>query len=118
MRHPSVLLFVLLFPINLFVAWFFVIKISAQELFTKHFFLFSVFFLTEKTKKFVLEKRPTFVLFLLSFNFLRILACVLFLYITFFIGENQEKLYVYNFFVCYFFYLFGIFFLTRKNINK
>ena len=118
MKHPNVLLFLLLFPTNLLAAWFFVINISAQELFIKHFFLFLVFFLTEKIKKVVLEKKPAFVLSLLSVNFLRILACVLFLYTTFFAQENQQKIYVYNFFVCYFFYLFGIFFLTRKNINK
>lgn len=118
MKQNQLFIFIALAAINFFVVYFFRLKITFQQVFTMHLFLFSLFFLTGLIKgRFLKQKKPA-VYTLLSINFLRILACIFFLSPVFFIEEKKSITYVYNFFICYFFYLFDAFFLPRKNINK
>ena len=118
MKYSQFFVFFILALLNIILVYLFSLRITFQQVFTIHIFLFLLFFLTELIKNRILKHNTLPIYSLLSINFLRILACVFFLLPLILSAEKQIKSYIFNFFICYFFYLFNVFFLTRKNLNK
>jgi hypothetical protein len=118
MKKSKAILFVISLGINLSAGYFFKLKIPFQEVLKIHIFLFSLWLLTDLIQAKLSKHKNIGPSFLLGINFLRILACILFLLPAILIGEKLENSYIYNFFIVYFFILFFDIFLKRKNNNK
>jgi len=116
--NNTVILAVLLCAINLALIQAFKIKTILLHILTIHVFLFLLAFFSDLYKRKLLRLKKTIPLYLLSINFLRILACVVFLSPTILNYESSDKSYIYNFFICYFIYLFYDIIFKSKNWNK
>ena len=117
MKKSKIMLWILFFAVNVFFINTIKLEITLQEVLIIHTFLFSLAVLTELTQK-KLSTPPFFFSHLLSINFLRILACIIFLFPRM---SNYEKLddnYIYNFFICYFFHLFYEIFSKTKTLKN
>jgi len=118
MKNNKVLVFVISFAVNLLLAQRFKIKITFQEILTIHGFLFSLTFLAGLIQTKFSKHKNTPSSYLLSINFLRILVCVIFLLPIILKYEKYENTYIYNFFICYFIYLFCDLVLKNKTSLK
>jgi hypothetical protein len=118
MKKSKIILLIILLAANLFLVQIFKIKITVQKILILQVFLFSLSFLTDIIRlKFSKNKNITPVYFLMI-NFLRILLCVVFLLPTILQYNNSEDVYIYNFFIIYFVYLFyGIIFNPKNHIK-
>jgi len=114
MKKNKAILFLTLITVNLLAAQIFNIKINFQLILITNIFLFSLSFLTHVIQVKILKyKKPTTSHFL-TINFIRILLCVIFLLSN----KNLTNIYIYNFFIIYFIYLFSDMFFKHRNANK
>ncbi len=104
-KKSKVIFFSILLLINILFSKFFVAEISFQEIFIFHVFLFSLMLLTDLIQLKSLKKKGI-ISYFLTLNFLRIFLCLLFLSPIIFSHKNSNKIYIYNFFIIYFIYLF------------
>ena len=118
MKKSKIILWVVLLAINLLLIRIFKIKITFQQVLILQSFLFSLSFLGEKIQlKFSKNKKVTPAHFLMI-NLLRILLCVMFLLPTILKYSASESMYIYNFFIVYFIYLFHDVIFRREKQNK
>jgi len=115
MKINKLYLFIPLFAINALVVSFFELELNFLEVLTIHTFLFSLLFFTDLIQTKISKYKSTIPIIIISINFFRILACVLFLSSRILNQENTNKSYIYNFFFVYFFVLFHEVFLRLKN---
>lgn len=118
MKNNTVIAAILLCAINLVLIETFKIKIIFQQVLIIHSFLLSLALLSDLIQKKLSKLKNPTSSHLLSVNFLRILACIVFLLPIILNHEESDKNYIYNFFVCYFIYLFYDIIFKSKNQNK
>lgn len=109
---------IVLCAINLIIVEKLKIKITLQQILIIHSFLFSLTVLSNIIQKKVLQLKNTTAFRLLSINFLRIFACLIFLLPIILKHEEPNKSYIYNFFACYFLYLVYDIIFKNQTIKK
>ena len=118
MKKSKTVLLIILLALNLLVVQIFKIKITFQQVLIIQTFLFSLSFLADIIQlKFSKNKTITPAHFLMI-NFLRILLCIVFLLPTILKYSKLDNIYIYNFFIVYFIYLFHDIVFKGKNLNK
>ena len=118
MKKSKTILLIISIAVNLLLVQIFKIKITFQQVLTIQIFLFSLSFLAGIIQlKFSKNKNITPAHFLMI-NFLRILLCVVFLLPTILKYSKLDNIYIYNFFIVYFIYLFHDIIFKGKNLNK
>jgi len=118
MKKSKVILLIISLAGNLVLVQMFKIKITFQQVLTIQIFLFALSFLAEIIQlKFSKNKNITPAHFLMI-NFLRILLCVVFLLPTILKYSKSDNIYIYNFFIVYFIYLFYDIMFNSKKLNK
>lgn len=117
MKKSKIGLFAILLALNLGVTHFCKLEIAFEQIILLHIFLFLLMFATTLIQNRLLKDKTMRPAFFLSINFLRMIACVVFLLPIILRQEEFHKAYIYNFFICYFFYIFCTF-NTSKNNNK
>ena len=118
MKKSKIILLITSLVLNLLLVQIFKIKITFQQVLTIQIFLFSLSFLVDITQlKFSKNKNITPAHFL-RINFLRILLCIVFLLPTILKYSELDNIYIYNFFIVYFIYLFHDIIFKAKNLNK
>ena len=118
MKKSKIILLIILLAVNLLLVQMFKIKITFQQVLTIQIFLFALSFLAEIIQlKFSKNKNITPAHFLMI-NFLRILLCVVFLLPTILRYSKSDNIYIYNFFIVYFIYLFHDIIFNSKKLNK
>ena len=118
MKKSKISLLIISAAVNLLLVQIFKIKITFQQVLTIQIFLFSLSFLAEIIQlKFSKNKNITPSHFLMI-NFSRILLCVVFLLPTILKYSKADNIYIYNFFIIYFIYLFHDIIFKGKNRNK
>jgi hypothetical protein len=118
MKKSKTILLIILLALNLLVVQIFKIKITFQQVLIIQIFLFSLSFLTDIIQlKFSKNKNITPAHFLMI-NFLRILLCVVFLLPIILKYGESDDIYIYNFFIAYFIYLFHDIIFKGKNLNE
>jgi len=118
MKKSKTILLIISLVLNLLVVQIFKIKITFQQVLIIQIFLFSLSFLADIIQlKFSKNKNITPAHFLII-NFLRMLLCVVFLLPTILKYSNSDNIYIYNFFIVYFIYLFHDIIFKGKNLNK
>ena len=118
MKKSKAVLFFFLVVVNFTLVYFFKIKTTFQQVLIIHIFLFSLAVLSELIKTKLSKRKNTTPSHLLSINFLRIIACIIFLLPIILNHEKPNNTYIYNFFICYFLYLFCDPILKSKKRNK
>jgi len=118
MKKSNAPLFIISLGINLSALQFLKLTTTFQQVLTIHIFLFLLFFLTNAIQSKLSKYKNISPSLVLSINFLRILAGIIFLFPSILNQEKTENGYIYNFFGVYFFILFSDIFLKRKNHNK
>ena len=118
MKKSKVILFIVLSVVNLVIVQIFKIKITFQEVLTIQIFLFSLSFLSDIVQLKFFKNKNIIPSHFLTINFLRILLCVLFLLPIILRNEKSDNIYIYNFFIVYFFYLFFNIIFKVKTPNK
>ena len=114
MQKKKAILFVFLLAINLAIVGFFKLKITVQDVFLIHIFLFSLLCLTDLMQIKLLEYKKASKALLLSMNFFRMFVCVVFLLPVVLNYSAQAKAHMLNFFLVYFFWIFSDIFLKQK----
>ncbi len=118
MKKSKISLLIISAAVNLLLVQIFKIKITFQQVLTIQIFLFSLSFLADIVQlKFSKNKNITPAHFLMI-NFLRILLCVIFLLPTILKYSKSDNIYIYNFFIAYFIYLFHDIIFKGKSLNK
>ena len=118
MKKSKLILLIVSLAVNLLLVQIFKIKITVQHVLIIHTFLFSLSFLVDIIKlKFSKNKNITPAHFLMI-NFFRILLCVVFLLPIILKYSKSENIYIYNFFIAYFIYLFYDIIFKGKSLNK
>ena len=118
MKKSKAILFIASVVVNLLIVQIFKIKITFQEVLTIQIFLFSLSFLSDSVQlKFSKNKNITPSHFLMI-NFLRILLCVVFLLPTILKYTKSDNIYIYNFFIVYFIYLFHDIIFKGRTLIK
>ena len=118
MKKSKTILLIISLAVNLLLVQIFKIKITFQQVLIIQIFLFSLSFLADIIQlKFSKNKNITPAHFLMI-NFLRILLCVVFLLPTILKYSKSDNIYIYNFFIVYFIYLFHDIIFKGKNLNK
>ena len=118
MKKSKIILLITSLVLNLLLVQIFKIKITFQQVLIIQTFVFSLSFLADIIQlKFSKNKNSTPAHFLMI-NFLRILLCVVFLLPTILKYSEPENVYIYNFFIVYFIYLFHDIIFKGKNLNK
>ena len=118
MKKNKAILFIASVVVNLLIVQIFKIKITFQEVLIIQIFLFSLSFLSDRVQlKFSKNKNITPSHFLMI-NFLRILLCVMFLLPIILRYDKSDNIYIYNFFIIYFVYLFSDLIFKVKTPNK
>ena len=119
MKKNKVILFIILVAINvLLVQIFKSIKISILDVLIIQIFLFSLSFLSDVIQLKCSKYKNTTPSHFLSINFLRIFLCVIFLLPTILTYGKSDNIYIYNFFIVYFIYLFSDIVFKHKHPNK
>ena len=117
MKKSKTILLIILLVVNLLIVKFFGFLPFHQVLIIQ-IFLFSLSFLADIIQlKFSKNKNITPAHFLII-NFLRMLLCVVFLLPTILNYSKSDNIYIYNFFIIYFIYLFHDIIFKGKNLNK
>ena len=118
MKKSKTILLIISLAVNLLLVQIFKIKITFQQVLIIQIFLFSLSFLAEMIQlKFSKNKNITPAHFLMI-NFLRILLCVMFLLPIILRYDKSDNIYIYNFFIVYFVYLFSDILFKVKTPNK
>jgi len=118
MKKSKTILLIVSLALNLLLVQIFKIKITFQQILTIQMFLFSLSFLADIIQlKFSKNKNITPAHFLMI-NFLRILLCVVFLLPIILKYGESDDIYIYNFFIAYFIYLFHDIIFKGKNLNE
>ena len=118
MKKSKTILLIISLALNLVLVQIFKIKITLQQVLTIQIFLFSLSFLTDIVQlKFSKNKNISPAHFL-TINVLRILLCVVFLLPIILKYSKSDNIYIYNFFIAYFIYLFhDIIFKGKSSIK-
>lgn len=118
MKKSKTILFVIALLVNLALVQVFKIKLTFHQVLTIQIFLFTLSLLAEIIQvKFSENKKITPAHFL-TINFLRIVLCILFLLPTILKYSKPDNVYIYNFFIAYFIYLFhDIIFKSKTTIK-
>ena len=116
MKNHKIIVAIILCSTNLILATN--IKVSPQQILITHIFLFSLDFASNVIQKKITKLKNSTPSHQLSVNFLRIFACVLFLLPSILNQDQPNPHYIYNFFGCYFFYIFYDIFFKHKTLNK
>ena len=118
MKKSKTILLIISLAVNLLLVQIFKIKITFQQVLIIQIFLFSLSFLADIIQlKFSKNKNITPAHFLMI-NFLRILLCVMFLLPIILRYDKSDNIYIYNFFIVYFVYLFSDLIFKVKTPNK
>ena len=118
MKKSKTILLIISLAVNLLLVQIFKIKITFQQVLIIQIFLFSLSFLADIIQvKFSKNKNITPAHFLMI-NFLRILLCVMFLLPIILRYEKSDNIYIYNFFIAYFIYLFSDIIFKVKSLIK
>ena len=118
MKKSKTILLIISLAVNLLLVQIFKIKITFQQVLIIQIFLFSLSFLADIIQlKFSKNKNITPAHFLMI-NFLRILLCVMFLLPIILRYDKSDNIYIYNFFIIYFVYLFSDLIFKVKTPNK
>ena len=118
MKKSKTILLIISLALNLLLVQIFKIKITLHQVLTINIFLFSLSFLTEIVQlKFSKNKNITPAHFL-TINVLRILLCVVFLLPIILKYSTLDNIYIYNFFLTYFIYLFHDIIFKGKSLIK
>ena len=118
MKKSNTILLIISLAVNLLLVQIFKIKITFQQVLIIQIFLFSLSFLADRVQlKFSKNKNITPSHFLMI-NFLRILLCVMFLLPIILRYDKSDNIYIYNFFIIYFVYLFSDIIFKVKTPNK
>ena len=118
MKKSKTILLIISLALNLLLVQIFKIKITLHQVLTINIFLFSLSFLTEIVQlKFSKNKNITPAHFL-TINVLRILLCVVFLLPIILKYSTSDNIYIYNFFLTYFIYLFHDIIFKGKSLIK
>ena len=118
MGKSKIFLLTTLIVVNALLVNFFKIKITFQQILILQFFLFSLSILTQIIKLKFSKNRIITPAHFLSINFLRISTCVVFLLPNILHYSNSDNIYIYNFFITYFIYLFYDIIFNIKNHMK
>ena len=118
MKKSKAILFVISLLVNLAIIEISKIQITFQEALTIQIFLFSLSFLSDVIQLKFSKYKNTTPSHFLSINFLRIFLCVIFLLPTILTYSKSDNIYIYNFFIVYFIYLFSDIVFKHKNLNK
>ena len=94
------------------------LQVSTIEIIVINVFLFSLFLFSDVLQKRLIKIKKAASTVLLSINFLRSLMCLLFLIPIILNYQKSDNIYIYNFFICYFFYLFYDLILQSKKQIK
>ena len=117
MKKSKTILFIILLVLNLVIVQIFDF-LSFHQVLIIQIFLFSLSFLVDIIQlKFSKNKNITPAHFLMI-NFLRILLCVVFLLPIILKYSKSDNIYIYNFFIAYFIYLFYDIIFKGKTQNK
>ena len=112
------ILLIISLAVNLLLVQIFKIKITFQKVLIIQIFLFSLSFLADIIQlKFSKNKNIPPAHFLMI-NFLRTLLCIVFLLPTILKYSKSDNIYIYNFFIIYFIYLFHDIMFKGKKFNK
>ena len=118
MKKSKIILLITSLVLNLLLVQIFKIKITFQQVLIIQTFVFSLSFLADIIQlKFSKNKNITPAYFLMI-NFLRILLCVVFLLPIILKYGKSDDIYIYNFFIAYFIYLFHDIIFKGKNLNE
>lgn len=104
--------------INFSVIFIIKLDIDFSSVFFFHLFLFSISLIGELLKQYFIKHKKFATTQLLSINFLRIFLCFLFLLPIILNYQKSDNTYIYNFFICYFLYLFYDIIMQSKNQIK
>jgi len=118
MKKSKAILFVVLVAINLLLLQIFKIKTTIKDILIIQIFLFSLSVLTDVIQTKLSKYKNSTISHFLAVNFLRIFLCIIFLLPTILTYSKSDNIYIYNFFIIYFIYLFSDIVLKGKNINK
>jgi len=118
MQKSKIILPIILLAVNLFLVQMFKIKITFQQVLIIQIFLFSLSFLAEIGQLIFSKNKNITPAHFLIINFLRILLCVVFLLPIILKYNKQDNIYIYNFFILYFIYLFHDIIVSIKKRNK
>ena len=118
MKKSKAILFVVLVAINLLLLQILKIKTTIKDILIIQIFLFSLSVLTDVIQTKLLKYKNSTISHFLAVNFLRIFLCIIFLLPTILTYSKSDNIYIYNFFIIYFIYLFSDIVLKGKNINK
>ena len=106
--------FILGFALNYFIVKKFELNIQFLDIIKTHIFLFSLSLLGDLFRQKLSNKKNITPLYFLAINFSRIFLCILFLLPVILEYNKQENIYIYNFFIIYFVYLFSDIAETKK----
>ena len=119
MKKNKAILFIILVAINvLLVQIFKSIKIAILDVLIIQIFLFSLSFLVDVIQVKISKYKNITPSHFLAVNFLRILLCIIFLYSKILSDDKSDNIYIYNFFIIYFVYLFSDLIFKVKTPNK
>ena len=105
-RTKKIILSLAVFIINLSLIKLNKFPVSTVEIIVINVFLFSLFLFSDVIQKRLIKIKKAASTVLLSINFLRSLMCLFFLFPIILNYQKSDNIYIYNFFLCYFFYLF------------
>ena len=118
MKKSKVILFAFILTLNLLLVKICKIKIIFEEVLIIQAFLFSLSFLADIIQQKLTKHKNTTPAHFLTINVLRILLCVVFLLPTILKYSEADNIYIYNFFITYFIYLFHDIIFKGKSLIK
>jgi hypothetical protein len=118
MIKNKLFIFILSFVLNYFIVWVVNLNIQILDIFTIQIFLFTLSLLGDLLHQKFSNKKDITPSHFLSINFSRIFLCVLFLVPTILRYSKPDNIYIYNFFIVYFIYLFSDIIFKQRNTNK
>jgi len=118
MRKSKIILFIAILATNVLVVNFFRIELLLDKILLIQGFLFSLSFLADIIQVKLSKNKNITPAHFLMINFLRILLCVAFLLPTILEYNKSHNIYIYNFFIVYFIYLFYDIIFKGKKVNK
>ena len=113
----NVVLFVCFLFLNQGIVVIYNLPLFFKNIIVIHVFLFAIHYLSGKIRTINTTKNKTSIVQFLAINIIRILACFTFLYPRIFNTNEPEYIYIYNFLIIYFVYLFFEIFLEHKKKN-
>ena len=118
MKKSKIILLIISLALNLLLIQMFKIKITLHQVLTMNIFLFSLSFLTDMAQLKFSKNKNIAPAHFLTINVLRILLCVVFLLPIILKYSKSDNIYIYNFFIVYFIYLFHDIIFKAKSLIK